>query len=100
MEHEIKGLTKEEALWLAWFAGSLGTFIYLESKAIRSKNGRGTLTAATRRTLGLYPSRPWRLFGAAGFVASTAWLTAHIVTGDFVPEAWKTGYGRKSDGGV
>lgn len=83
-------MTKEEKQWLAWFLGSLGVFIYLESKAIRRKNSGGTLTAATRKALGLYPPKPWRLAGAAGFVAFFGWFVAHIVTGDFVPKPLRT----------
>lgn len=97
MEEEVSGLTREEKQWLAWFLVTLGTFAYLEARAVKARNGRGTLTAATRRVLGLYPPKPWRLFGAAGFTAFFAWLTAHIITGDFVPSRFKTGYGE--DGG-
>src|SRR5690606_41359788 len=80
MEEEVTGLTREEKQWLAWFVVTLGTFVYLEARAVKARNGRGTLTAATRRVLGLYPPKPWRLFGAAGFIAFFAWLTAHMIT--------------------
>lgn len=83
-------LTREEKIWLAWLLTTGATFVALESYAIKNRRTKGTLTYTLRRTLGLYPAKPWRFLGGALVVGTSAWFAVHITTGKLVPKALST----------
>ncbi len=72
-------------LWLAWAVGVLSSFGVMETVALRNRRGYDTLTATTRRVLGIYPVRPLRrvtipLF-AATLLVFIGWFIPHIIAG-------------------
>jgi hypothetical protein len=66
--------------WAVWLGCTLITFAVLENTALR-RNRAHTLTATTRRALGLVPSRPWGRLTGAGFAAGCAVLASHVTLG-------------------
>jgi len=66
--------------WTWWAFGTLAGFAMLEAAALRN-NQAHTLTATTRRVLGIRPAQPWAALGAASFAAGCAVLASHVVLG-------------------
>jgi hypothetical protein len=52
--------------------------VLIQGAALWRGDADGTLSAHTRRALGVYPHRPWRRVGVAGLVALCVWLPMHI----------------------
>ena len=66
--------------WLIWAVAAGATFGVLEWAGYRSTDGH-TLTAVTRRVLGIDPPQPWRRAGQAAAAGGLAVLASHIVVG-------------------
>lgn len=66
----------------AWSA-LIGGFVVLETAALLSDDGSDpkTLSAYTRRWLGLNPRRRWSTISAGAFLGFCAWLGIHITFG-------------------
>lgn len=73
--------TKGDWWWAGWLAGGLVTFAVLEGFAFAEyPDRRHTLTAVTRRWLGIYPLRPRRVTSSIGMAGGFAMLAAHFLT--------------------
>ena len=67
--------------WLAWAAGTVGTFTGLELAAIRSGDHSNTLSAHLRNWFGIQPYQPrepYAIVGTVAFLGGCAWLGVHI----------------------
>lgn len=63
--------------WAAWLAGTLGSFAWLETAALR-RRCHPTLSATLRRWLGVHPRTPWGRLALVAFIAFWSWLCVHI----------------------
>lgn len=58
----------------------LGVFVLLQTRAVAQyPDTRHTLSATTRRWLGVYPARPRRAASAAGLLGAFGALAAHFL---------------------
>lgn len=67
--------------WVAWAAGTAGTFAALEFAALRSGDSTNTLSAHLRGWFGIRPGEPpepYAMLGTAVFLAGCAWLGVHV----------------------
>lgn len=74
------------AAWGVWAGVTLAGFLYLEIPALQRPALGHTLTATTRRSLGIDPHRPWMGAATSGYVAALLWLGVHIITGKYGPK--------------
>lgn len=72
-------MSKPDRVWARWLAAVAVSFGVLEWRAYRRPDYGHTLTATSKRWLGIRPRRPWRVAGTAGLVGALAWLAVHIV---------------------
>jgi hypothetical protein len=74
-----------DLLWIIWLAVVAAPFAALETIAIVDKRKGNTLTATTRRWLGIDPPNKRRRIGIPAFTAAllifTGWFLPHIVAG-------------------
>lgn len=72
-------------LWAVWALVTVGGFGTLEGIALANKRGYDTLTATTRRLLGIYPVKPLRRVTipvfASVLIVFIGWFVPHIVAG-------------------
>lgn len=66
-------------MWGTWLTAALATFGVLEYRALRNPVHGHTLTATTRRWLGIHPVRPWRYLGDLVLIGAPAWFVLHIL---------------------
>lgn len=78
-------MTKEEKKWAVWLFFFLGSFFYLETRALNSED-RVTLTAFTKKMLGVHPRKPWGAVGSLCFIGFCTWLATHMTTGGGIDE--------------
>jgi len=72
-------------LWATWAIATLVSFGVMEGLALHDRRGYDTLTATTRRWLGIYPAKPLRritipLF-ATTLLVFIGWFLPHIALG-------------------
>ncbi|MEB3367399.1 hypothetical protein [Saccharopolyspora mangrovi] len=76
-------MRKPDLIWATYLVAVALGFTVLERQALRNPQHGHTLTATTRRWLGLHPVQPWRSAGYVGFAGSvaggTGWLIYHIL---------------------
>lgn len=73
---------KSDYWWAGWVAGGLATFAVIEAMAFAEyPDYRHTLTAATRRWMGIYPTRPRRYVSSIGMVSGFTMLAVHFLAG-------------------
>lgn len=69
--------------WGVWVVLSLGTFVALETFALRSKSEGDTLSENIRRWLGVEPAQPWKRYTSLAFclimTGFTIWFIPHIL---------------------
>lgn len=65
--------------WASWALLTALLFTLLEGAALRSGSHERTLSATTRRWLGIQPVRWYRPVGSALFFGVLAWIGVHIV---------------------
>lgn len=68
-----------DIIWSAWLLGTAGSFAYLERRALKQNTKGVTLTAFTKRWLGIHPRKPWSLGSGAVFLVGLAWIALHIL---------------------
>ena len=63
--------------WGAWAAASAGSFVVLESAALR-RNCHPTLSTTLRRAMGIHPRHKWGTATLAALTAFWVWLVVHL----------------------
>lgn len=77
---------RADITWAAWMAAVVASFAAIESKALKNPEHGHTLTATSKRWLGVHPRQPWGLFGSVFFSLALSWVAAHIIAeGENVP---------------
>lgn len=72
-------MKQPDLVWGAWLVTVVGSFAVLEARALKNPEHGHTLSATTRRCLGVHPARPWRWVGTYALVSGLAWFGQHML---------------------
>jgi hypothetical protein len=73
-------LLKSDARWAAWIAGGVASFTVLQGMGFAEyPDHRHTLSAFSRRWLGVYPKRPRRIAASIGFLGALGVIAGHFL---------------------
>lgn len=79
-------LRKPDVTWACWCAAVGASFAAIEHRALKNPEHGHTLTATSKRWLGVHPRQPHYIVSSVLLSLALSWIAAHIVMeGENVP---------------
>ena len=92
---------KSDFRWFAWIAGGVASFAVIQGRGFADyPDPRHTLSAFSRRWLGVYPPRQRRIAASVGLVGALGVFAAHVLVQPALPERYPDPDPRYAEGGA